>query len=470
MSQQEKFIQKSREIYGDIYDYSEVVYKDAKTPVKIFCKIHKEYFYQKPCLHYHFYGCKKCSSEYKSHLRAKTTAQFIKEAKAIHGDKYDYSKTNYIDSYTKICIVCPEHGEFWQTPHNHLNGSGCNICANDSRSEKRNIGLGEFIDRAKRVHGNKYDYSKVEYIDSSTKVCIICPIHGEFWQIPTKHLNGQSCPMCYNDRRGDSLKISYEEVIRRAHEIHKWRYRYVRESFLSTQDKMDIICSKHGLFSQNVTSHLQGCGCPKCANENRNINNKLTTEEFIRRAKEIHGDRYDYSECEYIDWVTPVKIICHKTNGKTGKEHGAFFQKPSKHLKGQGCPKCKISKLEEEIENYLILNKLAYIYRAKKRDGLTWIGKQELDFYLPEHNIAIECQGIQHYEPRQIKGINIEQAILNFEKQLKLDENKKKLCEENGVRIFYYTNIKEKNDNICTFDDVKLLFNYIAKILENNEN
>ena len=118
----------------------------------------------------------------------------------------------------------------------------------------------------------------------------------------------------------------------------------------------------------------------------------------------------------------------------------------------------------------MILNKLAYIYRAKKRDGLTWIGKQELDFYLPEHNIAIECQGIQHYEPRQIKGINIEQAILNFEKQLKLDENKKKLCEENGVRIFYYTNIKEKNDNICTFDDVKLLFNYIAKILENNEN
>lgn len=124
-------------------------------------------------------------------MRKLTTEEFIKRARAIHGDKYDYSKVVYVNSYTKVCIICPKHGEFWATPNNHLRGKGCKMC---------NVGVvwdtESFISRIIETRGNRYDYSKVNYTDGKTKVCIICPEHGEFWQSPSHHLQGQGCPKC----------------------------------------------------------------------------------------------------------------------------------------------------------------------------------------------------------------------------------------------------------------------------------
>ena len=128
-------------------------------------------------------GCNKWGIENASNKCRKTTEDFIKEAKSIHGDKYDYSKVGYENAHKKICIICPEHGEFWQKPMLHINQKcGCKKCGTNKTKAKTSLTFGEFVEKAKKVHGDKYDYSKVGYVNYKTKVCIICPIHGEFWQ------------------------------------------------------------------------------------------------------------------------------------------------------------------------------------------------------------------------------------------------------------------------------------------------
>lgn len=127
-------------------------------------------------------------------MKRLTTEEFIKKAKEVHGDKYDYSKVEYVNAKLKVCIICPIHGEFWQTPSNHLDGKGCIKCGGNCK-----IGRESFIEKSMKIHKNRYDYSKVTYVNISTKVCIICPIHGEFWQKPSNHLLGRGCPECDRD-------------------------------------------------------------------------------------------------------------------------------------------------------------------------------------------------------------------------------------------------------------------------------
>lgn len=128
-----------------------------------------------------------------------TQEEFIRRAKDVHGDKYDYSKVEYKSTSKKVLIVCPMHGDFWQTPQQHFKTCGCEKCSYDNRGASTTEA---FIKRAKEIHGNKYDYSKVQYVKSTTKVCIVCPKHGEFWQTPSSHVNAkQGCQKCYDDRR-----------------------------------------------------------------------------------------------------------------------------------------------------------------------------------------------------------------------------------------------------------------------------
>ena len=188
----EDFIAKSREVHGDRYDYSKVEYVNSKTKVCIICPIHGE-FWQIPSSHLNGQGCRKCGFLNTAKKRKASTVRFIFKAKIKHGDRYDYSKVEYVNIDTKICIVCPEHGEFWQTPYNHLKGCQCPKCMG-----KTTTNTADFIKKALRLHRDRYDYSKVEYKNSQTKVCIICPEHGEFWQTPNNHLRGQGCPICNN--------------------------------------------------------------------------------------------------------------------------------------------------------------------------------------------------------------------------------------------------------------------------------
>ena len=148
--------------------------------------------------------------------KRKSNDEFIGEAQLIHHNRYDYSKLEYVNNKTKVCIICPDHGEFWQIPSDHLNGKGCPQCAGNVRYNKDT-----FVEKAKIIHNDRYDYSKVQYVNAHTKVCIICPEHGEFWQTPNNHLNGNGCPLCKNRKIGDVLRDTVEGFIEKSNELNE---------------------------------------------------------------------------------------------------------------------------------------------------------------------------------------------------------------------------------------------------------
>lgn len=274
---------------------------------------------------------------------------FIWKAIQKHGYKYDYRKVNYINSQTKVCIICPEHGEFWQRPNDHLMKKGCLKCGIVKSSVKQSMEFNEFITRAKKIHNDKYDYTEVKYVNNRTKICIICPKHGKIWITPF--------------------------------------------------------------------SHLQGQGCPKC-----NDNFPLTTESFSKKAKHVHNNKYDYSRVNYVNSQKKVCIIC--------PIHGEFWQKPSKHLQGQGCPKCANEKNISELKIKGFLEK--HFDNVKYQVKFDWLGKQSLDFYLPDYNIAIEYQGRQHF-------IDIHNNNSEFVKTCKRDKLKFIKYVKNNIKLIYFT-------------------------------
>ena len=278
-------------------------------------------------------------------MKTDKTKEFIAKAKAVHGDKYDYSKVNYVDCNTKVTIICPSHGEFEQAPRTHLSGRGCPDCA------KQRMTTEEFIEKAKKVHGDKYDYSKVKYVNKDTKVTIICPTHGEFEQNPRSHLTGQGCPSC-----GGNKKLTTEEFVERARIVHGDKYDYSKVDYVNNNTKVTIICPTHGEFEQKPSGHLTGRGCPYCSGKK-----KLTTEEFIEKARKVHGDKYDYSKVNYVDCSTKVTIIC--------PTHGEFEQTPYWHYSGGGCPSCSGNKkltTEEFVERARIVHGDKYDYSKVK--------------------------------------------------------------------------------------------------------
>lgn len=193
-----------------------------------------------------------------------TKEEFIIKSKKIHGNKYDYSKVDYVNNTMKVCMICPEHGEFYQTPKDNLNGCGCPKCALNKRRDKRRKNVNDFITEAKKVHGDKYDYSKVEYMNANTNIIIICPIHDEFKQTAHNHLRGQGCPKCSNSKKGEYQKSNTEDFIKKSKLVHGNKYDYSKVNYINNRIKVSIICPEHGDFNQKPLDHTNGCGCPEC--------------------------------------------------------------------------------------------------------------------------------------------------------------------------------------------------------------
>lgn len=236
-------------------------------------------------------------------MKRKTTKEFIEQAQIIHENKYDYSKTEYKGCKTKICIICPEHGEFWQTPDNHVNSKqGCPKCANNIQ-----LTADEFINKAKQIHGDKYDYSKVIYTNYFTNVIITCPLHGDFEQMPSNHLKGFGCYYCGRKRTNDSKIIDLKESISKAANIHNNFYNYSKVKFNKTSDKVIIVCPIHGEFIQIWNNHLQGEGCPKCK--------KSRGEKTIAK----------YLESKNITYIEQYKINIPKDINKSGIAYIDFY-------------------------------------------------------------------------------------------------------------------------------------------------
>lgn len=371
----------------------------------------------------------------------RTTESFIIDANKIHNFKYDYSKTQYKGCKEKVCIICLEHGEFWQTPDSHLHGCGCPKCSGKSRLTQE-----EFIKRSKEIHDNRYNYSKVNYISRKKKVIIICPIHGEFQQTPDNHLQGKGCPKCANKN------ITTEDWIDKAKFIHGDKYNYSKVEYKKGHDKVIINCPIHGDFKQQATSHLQGFGCPKCRNEKLREERSQSTEEFITLANKKHNMYYDYSKVKYINEKTKIIIICPK--------HGEFLQTPESHLRGNGCPKCNKFCVESKGENFVFEflknNKFNVIrqYGINIDTNINPSGNAYIDFYLPDHNIFIEYNGVQHYKnSKYFKGYN-------FNRQQARDQFVKQYCLNNNILLI------EIKYTLTQEEIVKLLSNYLLKEYE----
>ena len=215
-----------------------------------------------------------------------TTEEFIEKAILVHGNKYKYSLVNYIGSQIKVKIICPDHGIFEQVPASHLNGSRCQKCGFKSISNTKSIDTKEFIKRAKKTHGNKYNYSKTEYIRSFKKVTITCKIHGDFNQTPAGHLSGMGCRKCGSLKMSESIKSTTEKFIQKAKQLHGDKYDYSLVDYIGNKRNVKIICKIHSVFEQMPDRHLRGAGCIKCVHDNIKENPSGWTISNWQRAGE----------------------------------------------------------------------------------------------------------------------------------------------------------------------------------------
>jgi len=254
--------------------------------------------------------------------KCKTTARFIQEAQSVHGHKYDYSLVEYALALEKVKIICTKHGVFEQTPSHHLQGKGCRKCATERNRANQTRTTSQFIKESRKKHGSKYDYSASEYKGNAKKVKIICPIHGLFEQMAATHLKGSGCLDC-----GGTKQQTTNEFIKKANAVHGSKYDYSSVNYTKARENVKIICPDHGVFCQTPNNHLRGAGCKYCAG-----NTPKTTQQFIQEARQVHGDKYDYSLVEYVNAKTKVRIIC--------PDHGVFEQSAETHYCGSGCAEC----------------------------------------------------------------------------------------------------------------------------------
>ncbi len=234
-----------------------------------------------------------------------TTEDFLKKAKEIHGNKYDYSLVEYKHSKEKVKIICKEHGIFEQRPNSHLLKMGCPKCAKNWKKS-----FEDFIKKAQEVHGNKYDYSLVEYKDTKTKIKIICKKHGIFEQRPNIHLKGGGCQKCANIKMSLIKTLDTEIFIKNAKKIHGDKYDYSKVDYIHNKKYVEIICKKHGEFFQRPNDHLQGRGCVKCSMSGKS-NMEYDLLDFVKNNfndEIINGTKKIISPYELDIFIPDLKL------------------------------------------------------------------------------------------------------------------------------------------------------------------
>ena len=386
---------------------------------------------------------------------------FIEKSNNIHKNKYDYSKSFYEKSTIKTCIICPEHGEFYQTPKDHLRGRGCPVCGKSNSIKSRTKTNDTFISECIKKHDNKYNYNNVIYINDKSKVYITCPEHGDFLIAPSHFLNGEGCRKCgiknaAIKRTKDNLKFLYECRLSHTGET----YDYSKAVYLNDKEKVCIICPEHGEFYQSPNNHIsKSQGCPTCGREKTIESKKYTNNEWVTHAKDKHGCKYDYSTVNYIDGKIKVDIICHNKN-KKGVEHGVFSQLPPNHLFGQGCPKCfkEKSGVESELCEFIRSLNIGFVENNRKI-----LNGKEIDIYIPDKKIGIEMNGlIWHSEL--------------YEKDRKYHLNKTNDCEGKDIQLIHIFEdewvykkeiIKSRLRNIFLLNEIKI-FARKCKVIEIN--
>jgi len=297
-----------------------------------------------------------------------TIEKFIKKSKIIHGNKYDYSLVEIDGVYNKVKIICPIHGIFKQSPNAHLRGYECKECGHLKTAEKKTLNTEKFIIKATKIHGDKYDYSLVEYKTAKIKVKIICPIHGIFEQTPTIHThktNKSGCLIC-----GGTKKLTTEEFIIKAKEIHGDKYDYSLVNYIRNNKKVKIICKKHGIFTQSPTNHMNG-GCPICSASK----GELKVFKYLKDKEIYFKNQYYFKNCRNtlplpFDFYLPDHNCCIEYDGIQhfkpieyfGGEKSLENTKFNDKIKNEYCNKNNIKLLRIKYTDNIIKKLDSYFY------------------------------------------------------------------------------------------------------------
>ena len=485
----EEFVRRCRERHGDAYDYSRVAYSAMSHTVSVICPTHGVF---NPTAANHLHKGTRCPGCFGTPRQ--TTEQFIARAREIHGDRYDYQLVNYQGLTAPVTIVCPAHGEWTRAAGNHVTDrSGCPRCRGYGKT------TAEFTVEAAAVHGDRYDYSAFVYVNATTAGDILCREHGFFQLSANSHVSGgRGCPTCAG-LRAPHIRLKFLTVdafVNLATAVHGDRYDYSKVTGFDSRT-IPIVCGHHGQFEQGVHAHLRGSGCMPCAWASRT----LTTEEFVSRARELNGDRYDYSKSVYTQSQQPITITC-KRHGDyittpnehlsgincvacyqdtrclttevfversravhgdrydyslsvytkiqepiviTCRTHGDFTTWPIRHFLGNGCGRCSTSRGEDQIARLLERAGIKFVHEWKDH-GCMDKGPLRFDFMLPELRTLIEFDGRQHFEPSTFgsKTLDPQAALDNIQRR---DAIKNVWAAENGwrmVRVRYDENVQER--------------------------
>lgn len=332
----EEFVTKSKAKHGDAYDYSKSVFVNKKTKVEIYCPKHDLTFFQLPYNHCGVLGqrCPKCGRESgNSKQNTLTLDQFISKSKELHGDKYDYSKTEYKNSYTKVIITCKEHGDYSMRPKDHLKAggehAGCNKCGDIRAAINRTKSTEYFIKKAVAVHGNeKFDYSKVDYKHIHENVKVICKKHNiEFETAPGNFTaNIHNCPECYREVNSE-LKITKEEFLEDCTKVHNNLYDYSEVEYSGIVNYVkNIKCIKHGFFNQVGYAHKRGQGCPHCCTSK----GELAVKSYLELNNIKFEQQKTFPDCIHksalkFDFYLPDYNVAVEFQGRQHFEEVSYF-------------------------------------------------------------------------------------------------------------------------------------------------
>lgn len=321
----------------------------------------------------------------------------------------------------------------------------------------------QFIEKAIAIYDDFYIYSLIIYENSKKKVTIICPLHGKFYQRPNDHLGGHGCSDCGDIKCNEHKHYTQDEWINKAKKKHNNKYTYLKTIYLGYLYEVIITCpiEGHGDFSQFPIQHLVGHGCSKCGNLKNSESKKYSQEDFIKKVKEWHNDKYIYDKTIYTGCKNNIIITCPI------KGHGDFEKSAGQHLLGVGCPRCSkaISNGERFVSN--ILTKLNYKFTSQYNLKLLNTKLfQKIDFYIKDLNLFIEFNGRQHYEPVKFSYKTTDEEVIEiFNLQKNRDQELRKYCKKNNINLFEidarkceYSNagtlpVLEKyiNDTVCSY-------------------
>jgi len=342
-------------VHGDKYDYSLVEYSGIYNKVKIVCSIH-DVFEQTPKHHLNGKGCRFCAGNVKH-----TTESFIKKSKEIHGEIFDYSKVIYTKAHETVILICEEHGDFTIDPSHHLRGLGCKYCKNNKPYKNiRNKYNLNFVEHAKNLHKDKYDYSFVKYVNAKTKVKIRCIEHNfVFEQQPSNHIQGYGCPIC-----GGCLKSNKENFIQKSIELNKDKYDYSLVEYINAKTKVKIMCIKHKyIFEQTPNGHIsKSSGCPICCYSK----GESTIKTFLDKNNIKYEVQKIFNGCIFenslkYDFFIPSYNICIEFDGK---QHF----KPITHFGGIISFNKQLKK--DKIKNEYCKNNNIHLIRIKYNDNI----------------------------------------------------------------------------------------------------